>query len=154
RHDQTTSVGADWTLHVGGHVTHEIRGARAVAVHQSDSTTVRGDRSLTVEGHDGVTVRGSHRLGGGDKDKPSPLDLFAWGDASVGSRGAISILAEQGVTLQCGKSSIRISDQAIALHAPSVVISGDEVHASGKGPSLTLGDDAEILGKKVRLFSS
>ena len=151
-HDQTTSVVQDRTLRVGRHVAHEIRGARTVDVHQNDTQTVHGDRALTVKGHNGITIHGSHSLTVGDKDKPSQLDLFAWGDASFGSHGTIAILAEKGVTLLCGKSSIRITDQEIAICSPKA-LSGDEVHARGKGPSLTLGDGAEILAKTVSIFS-
>jgi type VI secretion system secreted protein VgrG len=142
-----TSIGADEQHDVGRHWQGKIGGNRALEV--------KGEATLTVMMGHSMEVRGNRALMVGTSEKPAQSDHYVHGSASLGAADGITLRAEKSIVLACGESTIEVGPEKIVLKAAAVEISPKKtLECSTKdGPSMTLGEDVEILSKKLRIFT-
>jgi type VI secretion system secreted protein VgrG len=145
---RTDDIGADDRLHVRGSVHRDLD--------RDERTTVLGASSLTVHKTQAVEVRGAYSLTVGTVGDPSASDQTVYGTASLQATKQIVLHAEEGMRLVCGESMLEVLPDKIVLKTPTLEMSASKsMTASAKqdGPSMTIGDEVEILSKKVAIFS-
>jgi type VI secretion system secreted protein VgrG len=149
------AVGVDHTVSVAGDERHEVRGnlrQRVAGVstsqHESDALTlVMGDHALRVEGESSTLI--------GSVDKATSGEVYAHGDYSISAGRSVRLRAVTSIILESGDSKVIVSPEGITLQAGTISIkAGETATMSGKGPSLTLGEEAEIAAKTVNILSS
>jgi type VI secretion system secreted protein VgrG len=145
--DRYTRVDADDRLSVGH--------ALATEVTHDHRIDVGGEMKTKVALGHTLEVRGGHAIVVGTESAPAQLDHYAHGSASLAAKERLVLRAEQGVTLACGDARIDLLPDKIVLTAPTLEMkAGKSLSASTKdGPSMTLGDGAEILAKKLSVFT-
>jgi type VI secretion system secreted protein VgrG len=145
--DRTTTVGGSDVFTVEGRWQGEVKGDRTLIVHGASTGAVRGAASLEVQGNRSLLV--------GTPKEPAHSDHFVFGTASLAATERLVLRADEGVVLQCGDATIELTKDKITLSAPTIELNAKESlsAASAKGPSLTLGDHAEILAKSFKLFT-
>jgi type VI secretion system secreted protein VgrG len=113
----------------------------------SASTTVKKDYTLHVAGSADVVV--------GTPDKEGLHHaLMVHGDHVFGATDEITLRAGKKIVLQCGDSCLEISLDGMKINGKRIDLSGSEgVSMKGAGPSVRLDEEAQIVAKKVRLFS-
>ncbi|MFO0761141.1 MAG: type VI secretion system tip protein TssI/VgrG [Byssovorax sp.] len=191
-HDRSLLVKADDRVVVGGARSCETLGDSRVVVGGSAEVRVTSDRAVRVGGDEHreiagaaeVATKGDHTvrvrgccttLVGTSKSKRSYV-LHVEGTTQLSSTGLTAIEADKGLVLRCGKSSIRITEDAIELCSPSISVSGEgggltidealtirakeEAHVladkmlfKSSGASVSLSTEAQIDGKKILLNS-
>ncbi|APR86234.1 VgrG protein [Minicystis rosea] len=133
-------------LDVKGRMERHVGGAlRATVAHETE-VKLSGGLSMSIGGTHAVHVGGEHA---------AQSDYFVEGSHSLGAKERIIVRAEQGITLACGKATIELLPDKLVLKAPAIELLAEETLecASNKGPSMSLGDKAEILTKKFALFT-
>lgn len=144
---RSTEVAREERLRVNGRMAREIA--------LDDETVVRGSSATTVHERQVVEVRGARSVLVGTEEEPAHSDHAVYGSASIQATSRIVLRAEEGLRVVCGDSMIELSPDRILLQTPTLELSASEtISATARdGPSLTLGDDVEVLSKKIRLFS-
>ncbi len=144
---RTTNVGHDDHHKVGRHAATRIEGDRALEVQGDSATIVHKSCSVEVHGHRSLMV--------GSPDEPGQSDHHVHGSASLGADERIVIKAGKGLVITCGDSSIEMTEDKIVLKASAIEISPKKsLECSTKGgPSMTMGEDVEILSKKFKVFT-
>jgi type VI secretion system secreted protein VgrG len=145
---RTEDIGQDDRLRVKGSVHRDID--------RDERTTVLGMSSTTVHKTQAVEVRGAYSLTVGTEDEPSASDHAVYGTASIQATKQLIVRAEEGLRLVCGESIVEVLPDKIVLKTPTLELSASEsMTASAKegGPSMTIGDEIEMLSKKVKIFS-
>ncbi|MFO0549290.1 MAG: type VI secretion system tip protein TssI/VgrG [Polyangiaceae bacterium] len=177
---QTTLVTLQRTAQVLGDALEAVRG--------NADRRVSGDDNLRVEG----TARGdlasvetfvrtdaTHRVRGhmtavvGEDAKPTSAAIHVEGTLSGYASKTTELIAEKGIVLRCGQSSLRIAPDRVEIISPRVLTSGDEIetnaekrytavskdgvvfkakrlHAMGESSSLLLYQDADLGGNRVK----
>ncbi len=145
--DLDTSVGGNSRETVGGNSITNVAGV-TVAQHRSDALTlVIGDHALRVEGDSSTQI--------GKIDKPSSGEVYAYGDYDVSAGRTVRLRAVESIILESGDNKIIVSPDGITIQAGTIAIKASETATmSGKGPALTLGEEAEIVAKTVSIYSS
>jgi type VI secretion system secreted protein VgrG len=153
--DQIERVGGRRVESVAGNHEEEIGKDRRTTIHGSDTETVEKGRTTSVGGDLHEQVTGHHVSSVGTHQQPKQRDSFAWGKYVIGSDLVLDLSARNGVRLRCGESMIELTKEGIELKADTIVISAKKaLNASGKGPKLILGDEAQLVSKTIRFFSS
>jgi type VI secretion system secreted protein VgrG len=188
---QTTTVTGGQVTLVTLQKTTQVLGDSLEAVRGSLDSRVSGDRNVRVEGaarddlesHEAFIRNDAiHRVRGhfagvvGEQGAATSASLHVEGTVSAYASRTTEFIAEKGIVLRCGESSIRIGPDSVEIIAPKVLISGDTVetgaekelrvvskkglilkseklHAMGKSASLLLFTDADIGGQRVKLNS-
>ncbi len=146
-HNVDEQIGGDHRSRIGQNRHHTVDGA--------DYEVVKGSQMTSIEERLGVQVREGYSLMIGDAKAPRSADVFAWSDYALGAGGKIRLTAKGGISLRCGDSSIEVTKDGITIKGPVISMSGAKaVKMAGKGPALTLGDEAELTAKVVRVISS
>lgn len=144
RHDSVggaaeQTVGGDLRSHVDGGVTVFVGADRDLTVQGDDVSAVFGDRSVSVRGDDTGRVAGA-------------WDLFAQGDAALGTRGTLTLRARGALTLRCGESVIEMTPDEVVIRAAKVrVEGGEQVDLKAPRASLELEDGAARLAATARV---
>ena len=165
-------VGGNEEHKVGRNLVHEVGGDAADTVHGNRADTTRGNhveqigggatlrtegnRSASIGKNDLLTVTGDYGVVVGDAgaDEKNTFNVFVHGDHIVGASGAVRIKAPKGITLECGDSSVTIGPKGIEIKGKVVTVAGSEsTSLSGKGPSMKLGDKAEVHANEIRFFA-
>lgn len=188
-------VAGDKAENVMGDLSSEVTGSRVETTMGSVDRRISKDLSARIEGRelrevsgevglscgDDLTlkIRGSKTVTVGRHDARRSYSLHVEGTSSLSSSNVTEIVSEEALVLRCGKSSVRITPEAIELDAPTLrlkadgsraVMADDGIHlrskgsgaeilpglialASGGGASIGLGGDAKIGGSKVLLNS-
>jgi type VI secretion system secreted protein VgrG len=168
--DQRTGVGDDHTTRVGGNQAASVRGSRADhVVHDVDATVdggtisrvgassttaVRGDVALGVQGSRVTMVKGDDHTHVGAHDNDPRLKFTRVVGESLTVARTVRLVAEpapegqtRSISLECGRSSIVLTDDSIELRGPKVLVRGTEqVIAHGAEAHLTL-EDTHFTGK-------
>ncbi|WP_438002363.1 type VI secretion system tip protein TssI/VgrG [Sorangium sp. So ce185] len=177
--NHATNVTADQNLQVGGDLRQDVAGSRvervardrieevgesyrqaigenrAITVHGVDHDTVMQHRFSTIKGDYHLEVGGGASSVVGSELSPCEASAFAWGDYTVASNRNIIVRADEGITLCCGDSAISITKEGIKIESANLSLAGTRTTTiTGKGPSLTLGEEAELVAKTVRFFST
>ena len=145
--DRSLRVGRDDTFEVEGNLRGKIDGDKSLEVQGAFSTIAFGTHSLEVRGNRALVV--------GEPNEPAQSDHYVYGTASLGASERIIVRATGSLLFECGEASIELTKDKIVIKAPTVEISPSkslECSTEG-GPSVTLGEDVEILTKKFRLFT-
>lgn len=186
----TTITGGQVTL-VSLQKTTQVLGDSLEAVRGNVDSRVSGDRNVRVEGvaRDDIDmletfVRSDsiHRVKGhfagvvGEHGAATSATMHVEGTLASYASLTTELIAEKGIVLRCGQSSIRLGPDSVEIIAPKVLVSGDTVeagaekelrvlskkglvlkseklHAMGKSASLLLFTDADIGGQRVKLNS-
>jgi type VI secretion system secreted protein VgrG len=145
---RATVIGLDDTMHVKGSAHREVE--------RDERTIVRGTSGTTVHETQVVEVRGAHSLTVGTDEDPTQSDHAVFGSASLQATKHIVLRADEGLRLVCVDSSVEVLPDRIVLKSATIEMSASKsltCSAKQDGPSMTIGDDVEILSKKVRVFS-
>ena len=144
---RTSRVHGDFAEDVGGRLARSVGGDAAV--------TVRGASTLTVEKGESVEVRGDRAVMVGTPGACAQSDHYVHGSASIGAAERLVLRAQDEITLVCGASSLVLTPGKIVLRAPTVEIAPKDALecSTGKGPSVTLTDEVEVLTKRFRMFT-
>ncbi|WP_438040157.1 type VI secretion system tip protein TssI/VgrG [Sorangium sp. So ce128] len=136
--DQTNEIGGSRRLVVGG-VSKEVFMDDAVTLCQDTYT-------LHVERQAAVTV--------GSRGDSSRSDFYVFGDHTTGAAGNLVLTASRSLTLQCGDSIIALTPEGVKIGGNVLALAGaNGASIKGKGPALDLGEEAELVAKKIRIFS-
>ncbi|MBI4955118.1 MAG: type VI secretion system tip protein VgrG [Myxococcales bacterium] len=177
-HDHASRVGNDAVQTVGGSLRRDVAGdvveraarSRTVLVGDDLEEKIGGDRHFAVYGldHDSVTqnrtstIRGQYMLaasGGmrtvvGTKEKPQSAESFAWQNQVLGAQKRIRLQAEESITLVCGTTVLELTPKQVTIRSERLSGVGTaEIALQGNGPALTLGTEAEMIGKKIRFIA-
>nr|WP_269749932.1 type VI secretion system tip protein TssI/VgrG [Polyangium fumosum] len=152
--DQTVAVAKSSFERIGDALRTEVGKSRWLTVHGEDHELVKRSRTTTIEGLFSIQA-GGLGLTIGSGDAPQTADIFSWGDCSVGAGRTIRLTAQDRLVLQCGDSAIELNRNQVTIRSGKLAFEGTEsVTLTGKGPSLVLGEEAEIVSKAVRIVSS
>ena len=130
--DRVTLVMGKTTGHAEGPVNLTLGSGGVIVSHGALSTQVRGDHSLVV--------------GTGSSLAQTSVD----GRYVLGASETVTIRAEQSITLQVGSTTLAITPEGIKLNGKALSLKGESIVAEGKGPRLTLGEEAEPRRAAVR----
>ena len=144
---RTIHVAVDEHRRVGRHSQSRVEGDRSIEIQGDSAEIVHKNLSLEVHGNQTLMV--------GSPEEPAQSDHHVHGSLSIGADENILLRAGKGLTLVCGDSSIEMTEDKIVLKSSTIEISPKKSLEAGTkgGPSLTMGEDMEILSKKFRLFT-
>ena len=167
--NRTASIAGADTLTVARSRSSTIGGDDAIVVQQSRTVTVLGAMTETVRGRatrvhqeNLFTKVGGHVMSVGDastKGTPGSYASHSPGTWTAGSDDTVKLMAGKMIVLECGDSRIVMTPDAIKISAKELVLTG-KTSASfmggedTKGPALHLTDEAELVSKTIRIFSS
>jgi type VI secretion system secreted protein VgrG len=156
------TVAGDASQTVSGDRTDRVEGNHATHVTGRSDSVVEGDADRRVVGRSREHVEGTHdmvvlddltlRAHGaltlvvGAHDAKRSYGVHVEGTLATYSSDQSEIVADEGITLRCGESSLVIRPEAIELHAPSVLL-------AGKGAWLRLADDSVKLHANGKLVA-
>ncbi len=153
-HDRETDVGGNRRvkihgsdrLTIGKEAERHVGGSLRATVAERTEVKLAGPLSLAVEGTYAIQVGG---------DKPASSELFVEGTHAIGAKERIVLRAEEGIVIACGDTSFEIAKDKLVIKAKAIEIEAAETLecASKKGPSVSLGDKAEVLAKSFSLFT-
>lgn len=138
--DDSITVGGDETRTVLGEQHHRVEGNRVDVVGQSADLTVKGalasqlglekrevatTSTLTVGDDYTVRTRGCYTTIVGRNEAKRSYVLRVEGTAQISTSHVVEIDAEKSVTLRCGKSFFKISEEKIEMWAPSISVRGE-----------------------------
>ncbi len=156
-------VTGDASASIGGDREAEIAGGERATVGKDRSVTVRGDDALDVgggartliKGNASVEVRGRSTFLVGTDEAPTHREEYVFGSASIASKDQLVLRSESKLLLQCGDAVIELSPDRIVLSAPTIELAAAKslTCKAKDGPTVALGDEVEVLSKKVRIFT-
>jgi type VI secretion system secreted protein VgrG len=176
---KTVVVGGPRTTHVHGY-DHcvfgdaqrvSVAGEREIEVGKADHTIVRGPQRLEVTDNRELTIDGteSHAVGQdrvleihgrsstlvGRPNELSHREDFTFGTHAIGADERIELRSMTSIVLQCGESSLELEPDRIVLRSPTLELVAADVLRCVRtdGPSVTLGVEAEVLAKALRVFT-
>jgi type VI secretion system secreted protein VgrG len=100
---------------------------------------IKADKTLCVEGHL-TTVVGQH-------DAQKTATMHVEGSHHLYSSARTEIVAEKGLVIRCGKSTIRLTPESIEINSPSIFITSDDVAVQAE-------KTMKLVAKKEQLFKS
>jgi type VI secretion system secreted protein VgrG len=129
KRDQTLAVDGDRTDAVTGKVATTIGGDREVTVGGDARHTFGGRAELSLQ--DDAVVRTDGHLVAivGQHDARRSATIHVEGRTDLYSTGVTEIVAEKGIVLRVGDSSIRMTDKSIEIGAETVIVRGKKVYA-------------------------
>lgn len=135
-------------------VSAEIGASKSVVVHGTEARTIKSSRATIVQEGDSLRVSGNYTMVVGTEQQPRVYDAYVFGDHVTGTQGSIRLVAEESIVLGCGDSFLALTPDGIHMEARNLSAAGTEVlELRGKGPSLTLREDVDLVGKAVRVYS-
>lgn len=170
---QTTQVLGDVIDAVRGNADRRVSGLDAVRIEggalrelSTVDTFVSEDATTRVRGHMTAVV--------GDEARPTSATVHVEGTLAGYASKTTELIAEKGIVLRCGDSSLRIGPDRVEIIAPTVTLSGKKIeagaterltmvskdgvviksrrlHAMGETSSLMLFKNADLGGDRVRL---
>lgn len=167
--NRTTSVSGADTASVGSTRTSTVGGDDALTVRQNRTVTVLGALTETVQGRTTrvfqenlFTKVAGHVMSIGDasaKGTPGSYASHSPGTWTAGSDDTLRLIAAKKIVLECGDSRITMTPDAIKITAKELLLTGrTSASVMGgedtKGPALHLTDDAEIVSKKIRMYTA
>lgn len=139
-----------------GSSMERVEGSRTVEVAGSSSTFVRGMATLTADGDVVQRVKGNlvQVIGGGDGARA--FAVRAEGDFNLAASQQGGIVADGGLVLQCGNSSIHLSPDQIYITSPDILLEsgGGRLHLGRESSVLTSDDQIIIKANEVITSSS
>jgi type VI secretion system secreted protein VgrG len=152
--EQRITVMQDRALGVSGSQRTTVRQNRTFSVGIDDRGQIGGNASLGVGGTYAVHAGESFAVTVGAETGTGQSDHYTHGSASIGASERLILRAEKGLRLVCGDTTIEITPDKITLDAPTIAIkAGKSVTMAGKGPSLSLDDQAQLVAKSVKIYS-
>lgn len=144
--DASDEVRGDREEVVRGDVSVHHLGTRTDVVDQTFDQRVGEARTIRVDGRDDLEVRGTaeHRFLGdlttrvtgnhmiivGRHDAKRAMNMRVEGPATLSAEDGIEIHAAAGLTLRCGKTSIRIGEDGIEIQGEMVRVAAEEAGVS------------------------
>ena len=120
-----------------------------------DKTNLLGGSVLTVEGPSILRVTGEYSIDVGTGDDAGTAQINVSGSLVLGGSKSLRLITQGSLTLSAGESSLEISPEGIRITAGRVEIAGMQaLSLAGKGPTLSLGEEAELAAKKIRMLST
>jgi type VI secretion system secreted protein VgrG len=149
----TSSVGGDQRVSVGRDQRIQVQGQRVETIVEGVRSTMngltlhnRGNHTETIEGFSAVTI--------GTEERPAASSVNVIGPAAWDATKSITVRSETRILLECGESSLLITPEYIRLASKRIIAHADErLTLLGDGPGIELGQEAEILGDTISLFS-
>ncbi|WP_437305710.1 type VI secretion system tip protein TssI/VgrG [Sorangium sp. So ce388] len=155
RRDDDLEVEGRRSARVFGESEEHVVGNRALRVDGTDTTSLLGGSVLTVEGPSILRVTGEYSVDVGTGDDAGAAQINVSGSLVLGGSRSLRLVTQGSLTLSAGESSIEIDPEGIRITAGKVEIAGAQVLSlSGKGPTVSLGEEAEIAAGQVRILSS
>ncbi|UQA57867.1 type VI secretion system tip protein TssI/VgrG [Polyangium aurulentum] len=154
---------------VGGDEVHSVEGSLAVKVSRGASVAVAGSASASAEGDQSLVASGSVSVdaGGGVRiasegfvslrvDNPADqgeLTSDVAGSSRTLATREVLLRGDERVRIMSGDTEIVLAPDGLTLRAKQIRIEATErLVLEGKGPALALGDEAELVAKKVRIY--
>jgi type VI secretion system secreted protein VgrG len=133
------------------HVTRAVRRTFDL----DERTEIAGGSSTSILGTQKLDVRGGRAVTVGTEKAPETSSHIVYGTASTQATGAVTLQSDEAITLRCGESYVEILKDKIVLYSPTLELRATKqmTARSKDGPTMTLGDDVEILSKKLRVFT-
>ncbi len=180
------TVEGDLTQTVRGNTRERVVGRRERAVEGDDVGSVGGASRSTIEGSSNshvigdqtVRTNGSLTFVVGAPERLRSYRVHTEGTIASYSSGETEIVADQGLTLRCGQSTISLRPDRIEINSPEVRLSSEgvwlklaeqklkmladekivmksdgKVFADGGGATLSLKGEAKLDGSAVKLAS-
>jgi type VI secretion system secreted protein VgrG len=152
--DDTLTVLGNQGMHVSGEAQLTVHRNRTTTIDGDDTTTIRGNASTHVTLNHSLSVDGDHSVVIGNGVREAQSDTYVFGSASIGASERLVLRAEGGLVIACGSSAIEIGPNGITLRGSSIdVKAAQSATMSGKGPSLSLDSEVELVAKKISLYS-
>ncbi|MDI1448342.1 type VI secretion system tip protein TssI/VgrG [Polyangium sp. 6x1] len=152
--DDTLAVLGNQGVQVNGDARLSVKQNRTTSIDGDDTTTVRGNASLHVVRNHSLSVDGDHSVVIGNGVREAQSDTYVFGSASIGASERLVLRAEGGLVIECGQSAIEIGPSGITLRGSSIdVKAAQSATMSGKGPTLSLDSEVELVAKKISLYS-
>jgi len=156
---------------------HRVTGTRTTRVEDRDVLEVRG---ATEQRHlDDLTTRvlGNQTVIVGKHDAPRSMTLRVEGVGTVSAEGVLELASATGITLRCGKTTLRIGADGIELVGGMIRVAGekggleagkdgvkltsekvyahlaDQVLIKTDQASISMGDEVKLDGQKILLGS-
>lgn len=95
-----------------------VGGCRTATCHSDHSEEIKGTRKTTV--HGGATMNFLERVDLHVSESPKDPDKA--GFRTTVAFGKYEVIADEGIVLRCGDSSIEISDGLITLKSPAIIV--------------------------------
>ena len=135
-----TEIGNNRATHIGGNDSHQVDGDRSCRVDGDVSEDVGGDAQVNVTGNvvatfeNDVTERvfGNRTMVAGARDSNVSFKVQVEGNTQIFSKDQTEIISEKGITLSCGDSSLRLTNEGIVLSSSKIVLRGGDVSLVGK----------------------
>ncbi|AUX42286.1 uncharacterized protein SOCE26_037160 [Sorangium cellulosum] len=170
RGSQTDRVGAHRTAHVGGDDRHTVGQHRGVDVGGNSIVRIQGNETRSVEGALTTAVGGhaitsveqdySLQVGGfssttlGADDGRGGGVLTARGAYTIAASGTLTLSSDRSIVLRCGDTTLELSAEGARIGGKAIAMAGSEsVTLSGKGPSIHLAEEGQILADKLTLLA-
>ena len=152
---QSIHVEGGRSIDVDGEDEHHVTRAVRRTFDLDESTSVAGSSSTRIEGRQKIDVLGGRSVTVGTEESPETSSHNVYGTVSTQATGAVTLQSDEAIRIRCGESSIEVSKDKIVLHTPTLELRATKemVARSKDGPTITLGDDVEILSKKLRVFT-
>lgn len=148
-------IGAERRAVVGGDDELVVKGARRLVVGGDLGVSVRGAERVSIEQGSAVVVRGDASFVVGDPEAEACRHEHVYGSYGLGVAGPLELTSREGITLVCGESRILLLPDKIVLASPALELVGADELSVGRadGPTLRLGDEAELTTKALRIFT-
>lgn len=163
--DDHTAVEGLRSTRIRGNENRVIEGDLSVSVSGSSTLYVAGRRNTIVEGDHALVSTGSVSVDAGGDVRIASDGLLAFsvehgeittdvdGSARTSATREVLIRGEERVRIKSGDTEILLTPDGITLRAKEIRIEAQEkLDLTGKGPALSLGDEAELVAKKVRIY--
>jgi type VI secretion system secreted protein VgrG len=122
--NHNTEVAGNLSARVDGDHRVEVAGRSVTSVHHDALVSVRGSHAVVVTGEHSVSVAGASSSRG-------------TGDVSVQTTKKLSLQADEGITLTCGSSVVKITPDEVQVLSKKLTFKGlDEVSVRGGGAAL------------------
>ena len=146
----TTVVGGQTTL-ITLQKTTQVLGDTIDAVRGNTDRRVSGDENVRVEGtqredlaaHETLVHKDAvHRVKGhvaaivGEDARPTSATIHVEGTLAGYTSKTTELIAEKGIVLRCGQSSIRLGPNAVEIHSPRITMTGDKIEAGADRKSV------------------
>ncbi|MGK4000624.1 type VI secretion system tip protein TssI/VgrG [Sorangium sp. So ce1024] len=155
RRDDDLEVEGRRSVRVFGESDEHVLGNRALRVDGIDRTSLLGGSVLTVEGPSILRVTGEYSVDVGTGDDAGAAQINVSGSLVIGGSKSLRLITQGSLALSAGESSLQIDPEGIRIMAGKVEIAGTQaLSLAGKGPTLTLGEEAELAARRIRMLST
>lgn len=157
-----TTVEEQWEARARGGFAAEVDGPLQVKAEGDASLRCRRDLDVQATGaislDSNTILRASAwkalRLSVAAPDHFGELALASEGSVNLSATREVLVTAPEGITLVCGTTRVELRKDRIQIVADEIELSARKsFQAAGHGPALKLGDEAEIVAKKLSLYS-